>query len=218
MNFHDALSAALRYSADTVTNLLTQLQQPEQNEHRWGTDGGQQGLRHVLADAMDESQRHTEADLLRQQGQHVMVHEGRVRPAKFTTHRIRRAASQYANTIDNHIGYDPLEGVELDTTDSGGYREEDFDEPFEPLKKGELRFIRLFDGDLNAHQKVHHSELGNTLADHIKHDADGNEAWDDINELSDDEEERLKRQEQALRNAPYEEIDTAHPTERPQSA
>jgi hypothetical protein len=67
MNFNDALAKALRYSIDTIHTLLNELQTPEYNDHRWGTDKiyPTQGLRGVLADAMDEQGRSVEADLLR---------------------------------------------------------------------------------------------------------------------------------------------------------
>jgi hypothetical protein len=189
-DFNADLSRVLRYSSDTVTNLLQQLQQPEQQQHRWGTDGGQQGLRHVLADALDESGRGTEAELLRTPQQHIVVRDGKVRAGKFTGSHIGKAAYDLDDLIDRYeqgtpdIGWAPTLGM---------------------AKTGTYGINKTgFVDDTDFH---HLSEAGGVLADAFKNDL----IRQHHPALNDYHYERL---EDAIRNAPYEEVDTAHPTER----
>jgi uncharacterized protein (TIGR02996 family) len=82
--FNDHLNEALKYNADqsTVDNLLSQLSSDEHAATRLGS--GDHTLRLVAADALQENGREPEANLLRKQDQHVMVHEGKVVPARRT--------------------------------------------------------------------------------------------------------------------------------------
>jgi hypothetical protein len=72
MNIHN-LNAALRYSMDTVSNMLEQLAKPEHNHTRWGGENADHTFRGALADALDEQGRDEEASLLRNPKQSVTV-------------------------------------------------------------------------------------------------------------------------------------------------
>jgi hypothetical protein len=87
------LNRILKYGADhsTVENLLSQLASPEHLHTRLGPDHEQSDpersdhiRRAVTADALQEHNRNSEADLLRDRGQHVMVQGGKVIPARLT--------------------------------------------------------------------------------------------------------------------------------------
>jgi uncharacterized protein (TIGR02996 family) len=82
MNLDD-LNRVLRYSSDTVENLLHQLASPEHNETRWATENADHTFRGVLADALDERDRPDEAALLRNPEQHILVDNGTIKPGAF---------------------------------------------------------------------------------------------------------------------------------------
>lgn len=69
----------------TLAELLRQLHTSEQNSHRWGQDDPLGGLRGILADAYDEYGDSESANHLRTPGRHVIGHEGRVVPGRFTS-------------------------------------------------------------------------------------------------------------------------------------
>lgn len=186
-------STVTRYGADhaTVDTLLHQLQQPEHDEHRWGLDDPVNGHRGITADALDDVGRGDEAELLRRPNTHVMVHEGRVVPARFTDAHVRGREE----AVDRHLrmmtrgGYNPTHGF--------GFVHGEGNDP-----------STIIDSPLGE-QTQHVSELGRNLADHI----DGS-VNDDIGDWMEPDEQNaipqrhwteLDRRLNALRTAPYEE-------------
>lgn len=108
---------ALHYEADdaTVHHFLTELAKPEHNETRWGT-GGDQTMRSVAADAFSDVGREREGELLRGGG-HVVVHEGKVKPGRFTHKHVWNAAAETVDHMDGWAGYD--HATRLDSEDVG---------------------------------------------------------------------------------------------------
>lgn len=215
MNFNDALAKALRYSTDTIHTLLTELQKPEYDHHRWGSDDIEptQGLRGVLADAMDEQGRDTEANLLRTKGQHVLVDgQSKVRPARFTESPLFRAVGEladhiYANDSDAFDGWGSTFHGDADPVNPTDH------EDYEPLGPNEHR---LWEGEYEdfRHSKHHISNLGYAIADTVNDRIES--SGDDLEEDEDDE-DRWAEYDRLLNNvsnAPYEEVNTKHHTER----
>jgi hypothetical protein len=194
MNFNDALAKALRYSIDTIHTLLNELQTPEYNDHRWGTDKiyPTQGLRGVLADAMDEQGRSVEADLLRTKRQHVMVDENkRVRPARFTDRHIRN--------LDNAVVDRIREATDGDYTPVHAYGEsEEHGHPYVDFNDD----IQSYDGMVEG---LHIGDMPHILHQYLNNVRLGYGVRGD---------EDLHHLLRSLRNAPYEEVDTRHSTER----
>jgi uncharacterized protein (TIGR02996 family) len=82
--FNEQLGKAIRYNADeaTVSNLLGQLATPEHRQTRLGK--GDHTLRLVAADALQDRDREEEANLLRQEDQHVVIDNGTVKKGRLT--------------------------------------------------------------------------------------------------------------------------------------
>lgn len=76
--FNAELNRVLRYSMEPVANMVQQLASDSHQHTRWGHPEGDHTFRLVLADALQEQDRHKEAHLLRTEGQHVLV-DGEVR-------------------------------------------------------------------------------------------------------------------------------------------
>ena len=122
-DFNDDLNRVLRYSMDTVENMLGQLASPEFLHTRAGTAKGDHTFRGALADALQERDREAEADLLRS-GHHVVVHEGRVVPGRFTL----RHLIDFRNRMGELTGVDheflPEVGWETDDPGDDGVDEQ----------------------------------------------------------------------------------------------
>jgi hypothetical protein len=104
-DFPEKLSRAIRYSMDTVTNLLEQLNHPDHNATRWGHPD-RSDFRGVVADALQDNGRDQEADLLRS-GKHVVVHEGKVKPGRFTWEHLGDAMHAADHTLFNPTAMPP---------------------------------------------------------------------------------------------------------------
>jgi hypothetical protein len=193
MNFNDALAKALRYSTDTIHTLLTELQKPEYDHHRWGSDDIEptQGLRGVLADAMDEQGRDTEANLLRTKGQHVLVDENsKVRPAKFNPQRVLDHTYEVADQLYNATGgeYNPI--IQIRKSYEHGYP-----------------FVDMTSSEWEGGEGMHIADVPNELYHHFDNIRKG------YNVRGDEDFNYLLR---SLRNSPYEDVDTQHHTEQTQ--
>jgi hypothetical protein len=97
----DKLNRVLKYSADhsTVENMLHQLGQPEHLLTRIGHPS-RTDFRGVLSDALRDHGRDQEADLLHQGG-HVVVHDGKVKPGRFTWEHLQHAMSRADHELFN---------------------------------------------------------------------------------------------------------------------
>lgn len=95
-DFHRELNRVLRYSMDTVTNLLDQLASPEQFHTRIGK--GDRHLRLVAADALQDHNRESEANLLRSDG-HIVIHNGQVKPGRLTLRPLQEYREHVANRL-----------------------------------------------------------------------------------------------------------------------
>jgi hypothetical protein len=109
-DFADKLGRAIRYSMDTVTNLLSQLGHPDHLHTRLGKDHPEADegkadhhLRLVAADALQDNGRDEEAGLLRDGTQHVMVQGGKVVPARLT-HEGIPPIETYLRPAKGHVG------------------------------------------------------------------------------------------------------------------
>jgi hypothetical protein len=97
--FVNRLNKVLKYGADhsTVENLLSQLSAPEHLLTRTGHPS-RSDFRGVLSDALRDHGRDKEADLL-QSGRHVVVHEGQVKPGRFTWQHLQEAMRQVDTSL-----------------------------------------------------------------------------------------------------------------------
>lgn len=93
------VAAVRRYAMNTVAGMLKTLSHPTRVTTRANLEGGDSLLRDATADALDDSGRADEASLLRS-GRHVMVHQGRVHPARFTITPIARAYGRLQDHLD----------------------------------------------------------------------------------------------------------------------
>lgn len=192
-NFNSDLNSVLRYSMNTVENLLHQLQQPEHNQTRWGHPD-RSDFRGIVADSLSDADREKEAELLRNPQQHVMVVDGRIRPAQFVGSHIGRAA--YA--LDDFIGQHSPDGR---TPDIG------WSFPVGSHRTGSSRLNTT--GFADDADTVHMSDAGSHLADAYENDLEHHPLT--INGSG--EASALAEHLHSLRNAPYEEIDHKHPSE-----
>jgi hypothetical protein len=103
-DFPAKLSRAIRYSMDTVTNLLTQLNHPDHLLTRIGHPD-RSDFRGVVADALQDNGRDSEADLLRS-GKHVVVHEGKVKPGRWTHRPFEEHRNRLSAAIRAEGGWD----------------------------------------------------------------------------------------------------------------
>jgi hypothetical protein len=101
--------AAIHYAAShsDVENLLDQLSSPEHDVTRWGGPSADRTFRGILADALSENGREPEAELLRNPTQHVVVHEGQVRPGRWTLRHLREHARLFGRRLDPMWNADP---------------------------------------------------------------------------------------------------------------
>lgn len=221
------IKEALRYTTDTVKTLLAELQKPEHNEHRWGTDQSK-SLRLYLADALQDAVANhtdpeqiksleTQAELLRNPEQHVVVRDGQVRAGRFTDKGVRQAERQALQTVEIHsgepanwypdIGWVDVSGQPLHQ-DTDGDPDAEGNHPYGTLD------VTRFDNDQsnNYSEPMHYSELGRHLADNVS-DYLNNDTygWESPYNQND-----IDYHLDKLRNAPYEEVDAQHPSEQPQ--
>lgn len=212
--FNEALNSVLRYSMDTVENLVSQLATPEHNQNRWGGPEADHTFRGVVADALRDNDRHTEADLLNDPKQHVVVDGGRVRAGRFTTDHIQNEAEHAAAWLDPYTDWHIWENAGIDHS-GDEYSHNDLYGKVRALKNGEVRVVYHTQYPHN-YENVHQSQLGNHFADWIHRIADMGVDWNEVPDA--DEAEyglpEFDRRMQALRTAPYEEVDPTHPSER----
>lgn len=198
-----SLNRILRYSMDTVENLLQQLhttpearfpQHPEANpasdEHTM--------LRHVVADSLDDAGRSSESALLRDNGQHVVVADGRVRAGRVERNRIREAYNKA------HFLHD--------RTDAGlPYMDwqTDFSRPEEAhvLVRQQYPTPGRRENDV----LVHRGRLGNFLADQIERDAAADKGPTTVFNLASEGERKAALA--TLRHTSTDEVDPAHLSE-----
>lgn len=189
----DELNRIFRYNTDSINTMLAELQKPEHNQHRWGDDQPLNGIRGPLADALEENDRTKEAELLRTPNQHVMVVDGKVRPAKFNWRRV----SQQLNHL-SEVGSRVYGG---DTNDQfyGLYHDE---HPSDPSKHLVWIHNNPSSGPADV---VPLNELGNVFADDAERDLLRNRSshHPDVEKALND-----------LRTAPYEEVNRDHSSER----
>jgi len=186
MNYHN-LAKALRYSMDTVENLLSQLQANPlarfpQEDNNPTNDHTMQRL--VTADALQDADREQEANLLRDLKQHVVVKDGRVRAGKLIEPEnfdspIHRARTHAVERLYNIIGDRPILGI------------------------GTIRQripIRLGNTDV---QYVPIHEAKDRVADYLESLIPQHQHTNSFRQALHN-----------LRNTPYEEVDENHPTEK----
>jgi hypothetical protein len=208
-DFIGDLNKALRYSADTVENLLGQLASDAHQKTRWGLPEGDKTFRGVLADALQDNGRDKEADVLREPDRHVMVHNGKVVPARFTTEQIDWAFDAVYNYVD------PDEGLFEPVYDHEVYGPNDVDDPDKvhgkPVRNGHVRVVYRNPMGTPPHliQDIPYHVLGKQYM------------YDVRNALSvgtgvNPSDPEWRRREAALENAPYEEPDPDHPLNQEQ--
>ncbi len=231
------IKEALRYTTDTVKTLLAELQKPEHNEHRWGTDQSK-SLRLYLADALQDAvASHTDpaqikslekqAELLRNPEQHVVVRDGRVRAGKFTDKHITARGEHLVDTIQDwadgqaHITGNINWEDRSHQKPTKWHEDEELDVPEDELLPYGTQYVQNHNYDEPYNHHLHIQHLGGYLADHLNEGIDGE--WEYINEMRGHSPEEIEQHEKAidaalhtLRNAPYEEVDAQHPSERPQ--
>lgn len=188
--------------------------------------------RAAAADFLDESGRHAEAELLKNPGRHVVVHGGSVHPARFTTDHVIHAYDRAVNHLDDW-SRGLFSAPEWDYDLSGtAHNSEDFHEPPGPLPPHHVRVVHLDPNGYQPHaaHDTHLSQFGNHLADVLGQEVSiGDFGWNNGGEGADqlgwetgdnhttpeDVEEHAAEHERllkALREAPFEEIDTKHKT------
>jgi uncharacterized protein (TIGR02996 family) len=155
----------------TIDDMIRQLhEEPQLSAHRWGLDDPLSGHRGVLADALDESGRSEEAQLLREQGRHLIVSpEGNIEPGRFTTDHIMQAFDPLAmHLMDRSRGNYPEDDIEVrsDETPVSLPTWQTLHTPFVPLEPGQVRVLHTAAVPL-THTNLHHSELGSYLADYL---------------------------------------------------
>jgi hypothetical protein len=224
------LNDALKYTTDTVQTLLKELQKPEHNEHRWGTDQSK-SLRAYLADALQDAvANHTDpaqikslekqAELLRNPEQHVVVQDGQVRAGKFRQFGYQRSPWDKAHTNLSEAIHASTSG-EVDPLESVFVRQVHYgdDVPAEGLweaswyhnpEASHHQADTVSDGDI-GYKRLPVSRMGNFLANFLV-----GEASEGGHELPTTGDHPVARAYEAMRNAPYEEVDADHPSERPQ--
>jgi hypothetical protein len=220
MDFIADLNRVLKYSADTVENLLTQLSHPDHNATRWGQ--GDHIFRGVLADALQENDRHTEADLLRQPDQHVVVQDGKVRAGRFTDRPVRDAERRVLQHVEQWSGEPAHWYPEIGWSDESGsprYHNPDLwageEEPEGNHPYGTLEVTHFDNDQSNNHtHHLHYSQLGGHLEDQIRDYVNNDDyGWNIVDDDDPNEVEYQKRMTE-LRNAPFEEVDHRHQSEK----
>ena len=199
-------STALRFSMTTHENLLTQLASPEHAITRGGgehLDENQKTFRNVVADSLRDQDRHSEADLVQDHGQHVVVHEGQVKkgqyPGVWGRHNSHlNALYNVVNHIQNNGDWFPFEGIEW----SNGHGRPVAGSDTEEHPYGTAEVDHNPDNSVPPYSEhVHWSQLGNHLADWVERELRT------TSRLNDDDwaQGQHKHLMEALRNAPYEE-------------
>ena len=194
-DFHSDMDRVLRYAADDIAALLHALSQPEQGPHRWGHDDPLSGPRGPLADAMDDAGRTTEAELLRTPHQHVMVVDGRIRPARLTGAQVDHHLRNYNAHLRNSLPFgDPnwWNVMELEHRP---------------------KWYTLEDAEGNGTYNLSHPAhaLGEEVAKFLEPDIGVHESNE---QLTPEDAAHARELIGMIRNAPYEEIDGHHPSER----
>ncbi len=189
------LNRVLRYSMDTVTNLLEQLASDAHKETRWGH--GDHTFRKIAADALDEAGRSKEADRLRDSESHIVLlpsrHTGKlhVQPARFNYQPVASAFRSLHTAVQDATGRD------LDDFSYGLYHSPD-------TSNDAYRRVWLSGaGPDDAPTSVHVSELGKVFADDAEQDLRREGAADHP---------KVQEALHKLRTATYEEIDHLHPS------
>jgi len=190
---------------DTINNMMGQLNHPDNNPHRWGENEPLHGVRGPLADALEESGRGQEAALLRQPKQHVILHEGRIVPGRFTAEHIENALDHIDQNIDQPGVFPELHI--MNNRMRGNFRPEDMVEPEAYRKKIPRNHLRVVTADTSGtephyHADVHLSNLGNHLANEVVNSVD---MHGDPEDWGDHDWQNYEQMIQRLRNAPYEE-------------
>jgi hypothetical protein len=189
------LNRVLKYSHETVQNLLTQLSGPEHAQTRQGGPNADRTFRGVLADAIDETDRpdaDLESALLRDGGQHVIVHGGVVRPAKYNVALVYDKLDTLAREASGVYGSSPNDQFyglshEVHPTDASLHR------------------IWLASAPGTGEPEVIHiSQLGKAFAD---------DAEPELLHNRNEHHPRVELALENLRNAPFEQIDHNHPSE-----
>jgi hypothetical protein len=196
MTFNDALNAALKYQTEdwnAFQRLLT-----EQPHHRWGGPSADHTLRKVAADAYQEATSDEEgADLLRDENQHVVLHDGKVKAGQLTDKHISEAYSQLLENLYHQIGHPVANSEQIDYyrdlmthwRDIGGQAGTKTHIP-------SFHKTVLYSDRRSPNQElIHMSELPNRLADAYEHH------MNDYLGLDVGEDDGVE----TLRNAPYEE-------------
>ena len=203
----------------TVNYLLAQLASDEHNHTRWATPNQRdETQRLVTADALDEMGRDQEAQWLRDLDQHVMVQDGKVWPAHFHYNDVRNAFRDLHNTAATLTNGLVSPADEMALVPSGnpmsymwrrwvGLEPEDFAEPPEEPGHGEVSVVHFGPENVEygpVNVNVHHSKLGNHLADEVSREMEPYVDWENV--PADDMAE-LDEAEKRLRTAPYEALD-----------
>lgn len=192
MNY-DELNRVLKYGADDVANMLNQLASPEHNQTRWGGEQADHTFRGVLADALDETGRSKEAGLLRNPNQHVLIHEGSVRPGRFNWRIVAHRLNTLADEASGVYGSPPEDQF------YGLYHDA---HPTDPSKHN---VWLTHNPAFGPPDEIPLSQLGKVFAD---------DAEPDLLRHRDGHHPRVELALERLRNSPYEEIDSGHPTEQ----
>jgi hypothetical protein len=213
---YEELNRVLKYSHDDVHNLMTQLASPEHNHTRWGGEQADHTFRGVLADALQESGRETEAGLLRTPDQHVVVHEGKVRAGKFTPQHLEDRLQDAENWIRDNGDDAMFPSLHILTNGTRHtFRSVDMDDPEgyeQRIPKGHLRVVTADTTGVHSHthSDPHYSEMGQHLANEVEQSVN---AFGDI-DWGDYDWRQLDHHLDRVRYAPYEEVDTDHPSEQ----
>ncbi len=106
----------------TLRALFDQLRHPDNIPHRRGEGDPLQGVRGILADALDENDRFEEAQLLRTPGRHVLAtDDGRVVPGEMSAVPAQVAFHRLMNHI-TALNHDDYPTPELTVLEPGGER------------------------------------------------------------------------------------------------
>jgi hypothetical protein len=100
VDFAVAYSRVVRYSAENAAEFLRQLSLPEHAATRRGLPDGDRVFRLAASDALRDADRHPEADLLEDTAKHVVVHDGVVKPGRYTHRHVQEAVRRAVQFVD----------------------------------------------------------------------------------------------------------------------
>jgi hypothetical protein len=196
MNY-DNLNAVLKYSHDVVANLTRQLMSPEHATTRRGGPEADHTFRGVLADAIDESDRPhaaTESALLRDPEQHVVLdQEGRVRAGRFSIKPIS-AANRFVEHLEANHDCDVCFGM--------GWEPDDVEVTGKFLAHGDMA-----DSGCDA-SPMHIKDFAGRFETALRKGLAERNQTDILNDPA------VVSQLDKVKNAPVEEVDTEHQSER----